>query len=215
MNPKSERHFGNEFRTDLVLSGPLLEKALSAGRLPAQGELLGAALPRLMQEVVSMAGPVSWALAPDAQPPGPGRWRRRWWLTVNADLVCTCERCLAPVSVGVAARRAFEFFESSAQADVQSERLEDDDLEFDPDAELVDYLSPEDGMTIATLVEDEVLLNMPMAPKHEQCGLPAEPGRLAGSSTEGDALGDKPQTPSDQPETTRPFLGLKELLKKR
>lgn len=213
MNPKSERALAELFRTDFVLTGQVLEKALSLGRLPAAGQLSAAQLPRLRQDVASLPAPVTWEFSPDPQAPGPGRWRRRWWLSVGAELVCTCERCLTPVTLTISARRGFEFFESAAQADAHSERLDDEELDSDPQADLVDYLSPEDGMTIATLVEDEILLAMPMAPKHERCDMPlplldAVPG---GQETGLPAAG----AAGDAPETIRPFLGLKDLLKKR
>lgn len=214
MSPKSEHTPETNFRVDLHLSAPVLEKALSLGRLPAKGALGLSALPRLEHEVLGVDGPVSWAFAPDAKVPGPGRRRRRWWLTVQAGLVCTCERCLTPVHLSLSTRRGFEFCESAAQADAQSLRLEEAELEADPDIELVDYLSPEDEMTIAKLVEDELLLNLPMAPKHDGCKLPAE---LDGPGDSGDAvsrgLASAPE--SAEPEVVRPFLGLKDLLKKR
>jgi uncharacterized protein len=214
MNPKSQPAADLGFRTDLAISGPVLEKALSLGRLPSAGELGAASLPRLSGEVASLTGPVRWSFRPDDQPPGPGRWRRRWWLSVEAGLVCTCERCLAPVTLTITATRGFEFFDSAAQADAHSERLDDDDLDTDPAAELVDYLSPDDGMTIALLVEDEVLLNMPMAPKHDSCGLPLA---AVGAGRPADGSGDGAQEPArpGESETIRPFEGLKDLLKKR
>jgi len=214
MSPKSAQSSETNFRVDLQLSGPMLEKALSLGRLPATGELTQQALPRLGQEVLAIDGPVRWSFSPDPRPLGPGRRRRRWWLDVSADLVCTCERCLGPVDLTLETRRGFEFFESAAKADAYSLKMDELESESDPDTELVDYLSPEDGMTIATLVEDEILLNMPMAPKHGQCELPAdlaaEPALADGGGPEAGAGAE-----TDQPETVRPFLGLKDMLKKR
>jgi uncharacterized protein len=214
MNPKSHGNSDASFRTDLVISGPVLEKALSLGRLPAAGELDAASLPRLANEVAALTGPVRWSFRPDDQQPGPGRWRRRWWLTVQTEVVCACERCLAPVTLTIDGQRGFEFFESSAQADAHSERLDDEELAADPVAELVDYLSPEDGMTIALLVEDEVLLNMPMAPKHESCDLPVSADGLRPIGQRVGEGAEQPAGPGQQ-ETTRPFEGLKDLLKKR
>ncbi len=214
MSPKSAQSPETNFRVDLPLSGPVLEKALSSGRLPTAGTLTQKDLPRVGQEVLAIDGPVRWLFSPDPRPLGPGRRRRRWWLDVSADLVCTCERCLGPVDLLLEARRGFEFFDSAAQADEHSLKMEESEIEFDPDTELVDYLSPEDGMTIATLVEDEILLNMPMAPKHEQCELPADLGNAAGSGAH-DQSGPAADPETDPAETVRPFLGLKDMLKKR
>ncbi len=214
MSPKSPQPPETNFRVDLQLSGPVLEKALSLGRLPATGELSQQALPRLGQEVLAMDGPVRWSFSPDPRPLGPGRRRRRWWLDVSADLVCTCERCLGPVDLTLETRRGFEFFDSAAKADAHSLKMEESEIESDPETELVDYLSPEDGMTIATLVEDEILLNMPMAPKHGQCELPADLAAASGPADVG-APDSDPGVGADQPETVRPFLGLKDMLKKR
>lgn len=214
MSPKSPLSPESSFRVDLQLSGPVVEKALGLGRLPAAGELSEKELPRLAEEVLALDGPVRWSFAPDPQPPGPGRRRRRWWLDVQADLVCTCERCLGPVDLSLSARRGFEFFESAAQADAHSLKMEESDLEIDSETELVDYLSPEDGMTIAALVEDELLLNMPMAPKHQACDLPADLAPVA-SRDDHDGGARAPQAGLDEPEVVRPFLGLKDMLKKR
>jgi uncharacterized metal-binding protein YceD (DUF177 family) len=65
----------------------------------------------------------------------------------------------------------------------------------DPDLPMVDFLAPEDSASLRGLIEDELLLELPMAPKHADCQTP-----LTVESNTGDLI--------------RPFAGLAELLHK-
>ena len=69
----------------------------------------------------------------------------------------------------------------------------------------VDFLAPEDQMTVLLLVEDELLLALPMTPKHADCQAPGAVtlGEGAAAEASGEKLG-----------TERPFAGLRDLLKK-
>jgi uncharacterized protein len=162
---------------------------------PLQGEFLAADLPRLSDNVVALHPPVVWQLAPDPNFPTIGHPRPRWWLTVKADLSVTCERCLEPMPVQVSAVRGFEFMASAAQADLETEQWL---LSEDPDPSLaaVDFLAPEDGLSLRDLVEDEIFLSLPPSPKHPDCQPPAAASR------------------EPEPETVRPFADLQALLKK-
>lgn len=204
-NPDSEADKG--LSHDTVLSASLLEKALASGALPAKGELSPSGLIRLAGSVEKIAAPICWRFEPDAQGPSLGRPRRRWWLSVDAQLVCKCERCLGPVELMVQARRGFEFFESAAVADARTAQITQDDELDDPDLADLDFLSPDDGATISGLVEDEILLNLPLAPKHADCSPP--PVHSASPSGRAEA-----PDPKEEEGKTRPFAGLRDLLKK-
>ena len=195
-----------KFDLDAALSTTLLERALVAGTLPASGEFSAAALGRLAESVLALSDPVQWAFYPDQRPVGPGHPRRRWWLTAQAQVSCTCERCLEPVQLTLSAKRGFEFFESAALADARTEQIGQAEEALDPELERVDFLAPEDAASLKTLVEDELLLELPMAPKHGDCRQPA-----------GDSAGlGQDSVPSGAEESARiqPFAGLKDLLKK-
>jgi uncharacterized protein len=203
MNAKHEPGAAQGFDLHAVLSNGLLEKSLSSGRLPAQGVLAASELARLSGTVVSVDSAIAWSFTAEPMPMG-GR-RRRWWLDASARVSCICERCLMPVAVELSARRGFEFFPTAEQADAMTEESLIEGSKGPQDLAEIDYLSPEDEMTLALLIEDELLLSLPMAPKHADCH---PPGRI---ETEGGAsVGTGP----DEPQTTRPLAALKDLLKK-
>lgn len=204
MNAKNEASVSQGFDLQATLSNGLLEKSWKAGRLPAQGALLAKELPRLAESVVSVDSPIQWSFSSEVQQGTGGR--RRWRLEATATVSCVCERCLMPVSVALHAHRGFEFFATAARADAMTEESLADGPHGAEDLAEIDYLSPEDGISLALLIEDELLLNLPMAPKHADCRPPAQ--ALGGA--EGSSAGTRP----DESETVRPLAGLKDLLKK-
>jgi uncharacterized protein len=88
---------------------------------------------------------------------------------VEADVNCICERCMAPVVLSVHGRRGFEFFASAQQADAMTDQVTEEDEHRDPELAEIDFLSPEDGVTLTDLIEEEVLLSLPMSPRHQAC----------------------------------------------
>lgn len=171
-----------------------LERRRSVGDSTWAGELAAQDSPRLASLVLQFETPVRWSLSADPGYPRAGHPRSRWWLTLAGELSVTCERCLQPMAVAVSARRGFEFVETAEQADQETEAWLDS-TEPDPEMAEIDILSLEDGISLLDLVEDEALLSMPQTPKHASCEPPAETGF------------------GEEPETTQPFAGLRDLLK--
>jgi uncharacterized protein len=200
MNVKKESTPAHGFDLHAPLSDTLLEKSFASGRLPADGTLEAKGFTRLLSSVVSIDSSITWSFAPDAHPV---QGRRRWWLKANVSVSCTCERCLMPVAVALEARRGFEFFKTASQADAMTEESMLDGAQGAQSLAEIDYLSPEDQMTLMALIEDELLLSLPMAPKHSDCRAPANP-----------VAEDEPGTRADEPETVKALAGLKDLLKK-
>ena len=81
----------------------------------------------------------------------------RAWLQVLASgtLTLECQRCLGPLAFPLALRS--ELLLAESERDIE---LADDD---------VDRVLAGKAMDVCQLIEDEVLLALPMAPKHEQC----------------------------------------------
>lgn len=81
------------------------------------------------------------------------------WLHVQADtcLPLTCQRCLTPVEVALAVDRSFRFVANEETAAAQDDASEEDVLALDADFDL------------ASLVEDELLMEIPLVPRHEVC----------------------------------------------
>jgi uncharacterized protein len=115
-----------------------------------------------------------------------GRWPAAL-LRVNADVVLTCQRCLGPM------RRRLESESRLVFAAEGSPELPDDHEAVGGDPRKQD---------LATLVEDELLLSLPLIAQHEvgeTCVLPDDTV--------------KPATEAEPAEMRRPFAGLKDLLK--
>lgn len=109
-------------------------------------------------------------------------------LEVEAVLTVRCQRCLGPLQVPVASHVGLvidaspERQEASPGGDYEAVTL---------DAAAVD---------LAALVEDELLLSVPLVPLHEHCDV-APPAGVATVE------------PAQREGTQRPFAGLKDLLK--
>ncbi len=141
-----------------------------------------AAFARLLDRLAEPAGQAK-AVAAFRQA---GQWPAAR-LTVSAEVVLTCQRCLGPVRRALASEAELVFAaEGTPGLPEGSEAVAGDPHRID----------------FAALVEDELLLALPIIPQHdagEACTLPAG---------EGDDI-----DPSDTAEMRRPFAGLKDLLK--
>ena len=100
-------------------------------------------------------------------------------LSIDATLPVLCQRCLAPMQLDFAL--SFDYI-ISAEAPAEAEESDE-----------IDWLEASLTMNVNELVEDELLIAMPIAPKHDNGCAPA--------STQS---GDKPN----------PFAVLKDLVKK-
>ncbi len=93
------------------------------------------------------------------------------WLSLQAEAVLslTCQRCLSPVDVPVAIDRSFRFVADEAQAAAQDDESEEDLLALSRSFDLME------------LLEDEVLMDLPLVPRHDTClqPLPAPVDELA------------------------------------
>lgn len=78
-------------------------------------------------------------------------------LTAEVSLPLMCQRCLGPVDIAVSVKQSFRFVGSEEAAEAQDEESEEDVL----------ALSQE--FNLADLIEDEVLMAMPVVPRHEEC----------------------------------------------
>ena len=106
------------------------------------------------------------------------------WLHVNAqiELPLECQRCLKPVPVAVETERSFLFV-----------RGEDAAAQLDADSE-DDVLALSRALDLRELIEDELLLALPLVPRHDVCQSP-----LPMSAADEGAAGD---------ELPHPFAGL-------
>jgi uncharacterized protein len=86
------------------------------------------------------------------------------WLHLEAgtSLPLVCQRCLQPVDMPLAVDRSFRFVADEATA-----AAEDDDAE-------EDLLALSRSFDLQELVEDELLMTLPVAPRHEVCPVPVK-----------------------------------------
>ena len=150
--------------------------AQKAETLSGQAQL--AAFERLAEGLPELAtgiAPVRWSaraewreplgeLTPEASRgvvPQPQLWLH---LQASAEVPQVCQRCLLSYAQPVEVDRWFRFVASEAAALAEDEECEEDLLVLEPRFDL------------AALIEDELLLELPLVPMHEQC---PEPVRMS------------------------------------
>lgn len=84
------------------------------------------------------------------------------WLHLQADAVVplTCQRCLGPVDTPLKVDRWFRFVNDEATAEAEDDDCEEDLLALEPRPRLHDVL------------EDELLMELPLVPLHDTCPVP-------------------------------------------
>lgn len=131
--------------------------ALQATALQGQAPL--AQLPRLADEAVKGVNEgIVHFQAQGSMRDGAGGQAQPWMhLQGRVDLELVCQRCLEPVNTLVQFDREFRFVESEEVALAQDEDCEEDLLVTSTQFDLLE------------LVEDELLMALPVSPKHEKC----------------------------------------------
>ena len=92
-------------------------------------------------------------------------------LDIAGEPVLCCQRCLGGVKFPLAIKCRLQLI-------APGEDWPDDDLEDDS----ADAITAETALTVLSLVEDEVLLALPIAPRHEECESPSAGASGHGSS---------------------------------
>ncbi len=90
------------------------------------------------------------------------RGRPRLHCTVKGDMEVECQRCLKPVGVAVNGDRLLYLAASDADADRLETALADEDIE---------VIVASQSLDLAGVVEDEVLLSLPIVPMHADCSM--------------------------------------------
>jgi uncharacterized protein len=90
----------------------------------------------------------------------PQTWLR---LEAGATVALQCQRCLQAVAQPLAVNRALRFVRDEHEAARLDEESEDD------------VLAPGAWIDLHDLIEDELILALPLVPRHEQCPQPLVP----------------------------------------
>ena len=122
--------------------------ATQEGKLPLAG------FPRLKDQLVSDAGDVTYALrgVRDA------RGRPSLKLSVRGSLQLRCQRCLGPLAHDVDTEQVLVLAGSQEEIDAEPAGVDD------PDRVVAGK-----EMSVRDLVEDELILSLPYAPRHDDC----------------------------------------------
>lgn len=163
--------------------------AAAGGRLsgswPGAGLARLAALQTLPQD--ALPDPVTWQCSGERRVVAgeePEVWLR---LQVQAKLWLTCQRCLQPMREALAVDRRIRFVRGEAAAEALDAECEHD------------VLALTRTLDLRELVEDEMLLALPLVPRHATCPQP-----LVWTPA-----------PTEEPDTRSPFAGLDELRERR
>lgn len=106
--------------------------------------------------------------------------------TLTGEVWLTCQRCLQPIAIDLTDDYNIALLDDESQINMVNE--EQDYLVLD---EVITEPAPERLLPFKKLVEDEILLKAPMAPKHDDCEMGVE------------QVGDIPEE-----ETENPFAAL-------
>lgn len=90
------------------------------------------------------------------------RGRPQLRCVVQGSLEVQCQRCLKPVSVTVDSDRLLYLAASETEADRLEAALADEDIE---------VMVAGQNLDLAGVVEDEVLLSLPIVPMHADCSM--------------------------------------------
>ena len=89
--------------------------------------------------------------------------------TLTGEVWLTCQRCLQPIAVDLGDKYDIALLDNESQ--IRLIREEQDYLLLE---EIVTEQSPERLLPFKKLIEDEILLKTPMAPKHDDCEMSVE-----------------------------------------
>jgi uncharacterized protein len=139
----------------------------------AAGQRAGAValadLPRLAQALVRVEGSAEFTFSGTIDPLGRPAARLR----LRAMLWLPCDRCAAPVPVRIDEVAEFFFVENATTL----ARLPVEDTPEEP-------LEGSSHFNLKALIEDQLLLALPMSPRHRDCDVPAtETNAAAGGET--------------------------------
>lgn len=119
---------------------------------------------RLTQELAAPApeAVVHWEAAGEQRTGADGKAEPWLHLMAETTVPLVCQRCLAPVDTLVASDRWFRFVADEATADAEDDESEEDLLVVSRDFDL------------HALIEDELLMEIPVMPVHEVCPTPIQ-----------------------------------------
>lgn len=157
-------------------------RAFAQSRQQRRGVEPLSAYARLMGETQGRGGdhPVTWSAQGELRHEGLPTAAHWLHVQVQATLPLTCQRCLDVVEVPLEVDRSFRFVADEATAEAEDDESEED------------LLVASEDFDLHALVEDELILELPLIPSHVQC-----PAPLPGSAPDGaSVVQEAPKRPS-------------------
>jgi uncharacterized protein len=136
-------------------------QAFAAARASLAGEWPQESFTRLADSLLARPGdtvppPATWS-AMGEQRSGTGREQTWLHLQAGCSVTLQCQRCLQPLALDLAVDRWLRFVEGEDEAARLDEESEDD------------VLALTRSLDLHALVEDELILALPIVPRHEVC----------------------------------------------
>lgn len=142
---------------------------LDVGTFAAEAATLSGAdpvadYPRLAAELTEPVADdtVRWNALGEARAGAAGATDTWLQLSVDATVSMVCQRCLLPVAIALTVDRPFRFVADEATAEAQDDESEEDLLVLARD------------FNLRALIEDELLMALPLTPVHEVCPVPVQ-----------------------------------------
>jgi uncharacterized protein len=155
-------------REETDLAGMIIDSLkFSAAEDRVSGKLPLSCLPRLADVLASQEGVLDCALAGfcEKDESDGGETKLGLHLQISGCLILQCQRCLADVEFECAIDTRLLLI--LPDAEWPEEELESDDY---------DAIPATRDLSVLSLIEDEVMLALPIVPRHEDCAVPSEAG---------------------------------------
>jgi uncharacterized protein len=121
-----------------------------------EGDIAVADLVRVSEEAADKSGAIKWSLQGGRDSHG----HAQMVLAVAGTVKLMCQRCLAPFAFDVDSDAVLVLARDEAGIEAIEGLIDD---------ESVDVIAGSHAMNVVELIEDEVLLSLPLSPKHDVC----------------------------------------------
>jgi uncharacterized protein len=133
-------------------------KAFAKAQMHLEGDTPVTEFERLAEDCMGeVTGQVVWSAQGAMAPDQSGKDAAWLHLEAKATVPLTCQRCLHPVPVELLIEQDFRFVADEATALAEDDASEED------------LLVLEDSFDLMALIEDELLMSLPLVPMHPTC----------------------------------------------
>ncbi|MCX7274831.1 MAG: YceD family protein [Burkholderiales bacterium] len=143
----------------------------TGGRLEGQWPI--ARLPRLADMLVDSTGVVDWTIQGERVRRADEGYDAGLSLAFSATVRMPCVRCLEPVEVFVEDERRYRLVVSESIAEREDAEAQDHDI-----------LVSSAHLELVDLIEDEAIMALPLAPRHDRCQPPPGADSVTGEGIE-------------------------------